>query len=485
MADDLGSDRSSPLNRDAVGFTTLQFSDSSRPFDSWTGPVDRPVWMNVWYPAEGPGTAAIQELTLADYYLASEIYGIAGGEATPETSLRERREILARRHSLSSDEIDQAMSAPFRGVRDAPRRPGKFPAILLFADPHSLAGFAESLAFEGYVVVAPSRVGTHSRNHLRFRPNPSSLDTDIDDLRFVYQQIQALDWMDVDRLGTCAFSSGSLSILLWQMQDLRAEAMVTIEGWEGFEEGAGRLEASTDYRPRANRVPWLQIEKVAEERSSKYAKTERVVRAMPFSDHERLRFPQAEHASFLTETRVISQIRGESEAIAIHDAAISGALEFFNRTLGRKPRRFPSSVHFIRTERPMITAVPTQSEIIRMIEQGQLERARKLVAASPRDPGVAFERSVMRRVASNFTDPEIRLGTYLWIAEVHKTSARAWVDIGNVYADREQPVQQREALLQALFLIPADPGLDDETRVGLTGEIESRIAILESAIRDE
>ena len=467
----------------AVGFAQSDFTDARRAFDSWSGETQRPLRAYFWYPSNDSSPAAGSSMTMADYYLASSDLGFVG-ESVLGDPLQSRRELLGRRHSLTAEEIEEVLDTQFDAVHQAPRSPGTFPLVILFADPHSLASIAESLAGAGYVVVAPSRIGTHSRNPLQFRPNARSLDTDVDDLRFLYQQLQELDWIDSDRLGICAFSSGSLSILLWQMQDLRAKAIVTLEGWEGFEKGVGVLERSIDYRPRSVRVPWLRIDKAAEESNSNYAKTKAVVDAMPFAAYERLRFGLAEHMSFLTETRTIAVVRGNSDGIGLHDAAVAGIMDFFGRSLGGQQTQVPTSSHFVRTVRPQIPPVPTQEELVRMLERGELEKARAAVLASPRDPGVAFERSVMRRVASQVSDPDSKLDAYLWIAEVHPQSARAWIDIGDTHASRGKTLREEEALKRALALLPRDGSLDRDARLGLSIEVEARLKSLADSTTD-
>jgi dienelactone hydrolase len=165
--------------RFAAGSTTLCVVDAARGFDEAGGVVDgqRLIVVEAWYPIDQRATRHHPLVTFADYFAADR-----------ELMLRTERNLLSR-SGFAEDVIvanlaiaEQVFSTPRGSYRDAPlsRRGGPFPVVLYshgtLQQRFTNDALAESLAREGYIVLAPEHTGNDALAPLgRFCPEELAL----------------------------------------------------------------------------------------------------------------------------------------------------------------------------------------------------------------------------------------------------------------------------------------------------------------------
>jgi hypothetical protein len=165
--------------RFAAGSTTLCVVDAARGFDEAGGVVDgqRVILVEAWYPIDQRATRHHPLVTFADYFAGDR-----------ELMLRTERNLLSR-SGFAEDVIaanlviaEQVFSTPRGSYRDAPlsRRGGSFPVILYshgtLQQRFTNDALAESLAREGYIVLAPEHTGNDALAPLgRFCPDELAL----------------------------------------------------------------------------------------------------------------------------------------------------------------------------------------------------------------------------------------------------------------------------------------------------------------------
>ncbi len=421
-------------------------------------------------------------MNMAHYYAAGDDFSFTGESNVPfePQSVVDR---FVNRHKVAPEEAQTILDRPIATRRNATRSPGARPTVILYADPQSLPTYAEALARAGMLVVSPSRLAEFTREPLGFRPNPQSLACDVEDLRFLHASLAELGGDTRQPLGLLAFSSASLSILTWQMRDTRAQAICTIEGWEGFKKGVDELMGSIHFRPRALQGPLLQIEKSKEERNEDYAKTEDFFARAPFVDRTRLRFHDAEHATFLTESWLASASRGDETDVRIHNDAVAAAVHFFRRTLlGDETSEYHTSLAE-HSQRSPLPSMPTEEELARLVERGELARAITATSSWESDAPPPFDRRILRRVVARLDNPNEQREAYEWIARIHYQSSRAWVDLANLHGSEGRQVEQLDAFRRALDLCDRDPSLDDAARTRLAEGLRAEIEVLESDLK--
>ncbi|HUP21240.1 MAG TPA: hypothetical protein VM778_14985 [Gemmatimonadota bacterium] len=395
-----------------VGFTVIEALDSTRafrPLRDFAGRLAaetaRPVQVSIWYPADAPPDAP--RMRAGEFRLLRETevdFGVVLG-AAEEARLRadfiEAAVGFGQERAAAARTWDETTPA----VRDAPHVPGSHPTLLYVgaigvSDPLLPA----YLASHGYVVASFPSNGRMTDGALEFTPNALTLDTRIDDAGFVHALLRRLPYADTRRLAVASFSGGSLAALLWTMRDMQPAAIIAIEGWERYRRGADLVVESVHYDPHRVRVPFLMLERAADEASPDYAKVPDVVDALPYSYVVRVSFRDASHGDFLSHP-----VLGHTP----HHADIYGAsARFIRRFLqgniagddedpDRPPSLLPSEAASLTMRGlPPIGPVPTEEELYRLAETDPAAAAAAYREAIRIVPGATlFREHVLARAA--------------------------------------------------------------------------------------
>ncbi|MEM7354413.1 MAG: hypothetical protein AAF657_26640, partial [Acidobacteriota bacterium] len=482
-----------------VGFRVHDLRDPSRTFETWpdegssfsAAAASRPMRIFEWYPAiDGASgdTANPTRLTWADYVVFEhdDAYLSASPRSADPLPETKREAILARyversarRYEIAEAKVEALLARPTTAAWNRAPRPGQHPVVIARTMPMSIGLLAEHLAARGYVVLAPAHLAPHSWQHLDFVPNPQSLDTDIRDLQFVAARLPELPHVDPDRVAAAAFSSGTLPQLLWQMRDLRLRALVALEGWERFEAGVPVLEASPWYRPTALRVPHLLVEKAAEESNPSYAKSDTVLGAAVYARRERVTFEAASHGSFLSAARWFAGERPDDPSGAIHDCTLGVVTDFFDRHLKGVPpvaekRIECRSAHTVDV-REAAAPRPTEDELARLIERGEIERAAAILFAEGAPPDGLYRRRALRRVAQSLLDDSSKLEASRLISRLFPASAWAWIDVANACEALADEAGRLEAVRRALAALDDDADVSEERRPRLRTALREQL----------
>lgn len=218
----------------AVGYRQTVIRDAARSYPHPLVPdAQRPLLINVWYPAQAQGGAAMQ---VQDYLRVSgagiserdrpfaealerHVLGVFSNEVLGREPQFLDRSLLSRRA--------QILAQPVFARREAGPRAGKFPLVL--AHPGLAAAFADNfllyeyLASHGYLVVSsafPS--GDASDLNIGWEPATSVADLDLI-LRW------ARTHLAVDRVATLGHSYGAQAALIYAMEGRAIDAVVSLD----------------------------------------------------------------------------------------------------------------------------------------------------------------------------------------------------------------------------------------------------------------
>ncbi|HUF11518.1 MAG TPA: hypothetical protein VMN78_00295 [Longimicrobiales bacterium] len=280
---------------------------------------------------------------------------------------------------------------------------------------------------DGFVVASFPSNGRMTEVSLELTPNALTLDTDIDDAGFVHALLRRLAHADTRRLAVMSFSSGSLAALLWAMRDMQASAIVAIEGWERYRRGADIIRESVHYDPHRVRVPFLMIERAADEASPRYAKVPDVVEALPYAHIVRVSFRDASHGDFLSHV----SFGHMPHHVEIYEASARMIRRFLQSALGDGGGA-AQLASLTADENPIfsmavdsgIGPVPTEEELYRLAEtdptaaMAAYREARRLVAGA-----ALFRKDVLTRAAHFAASPEDSAAIMRLVDEAYPDSA--------------------------------------------------------------
>jgi hypothetical protein len=468
-----------------VGFRIIEALDSTRAFrplrdfrGRLAAETARPVQVSVWYPAP-PATTA-PRMSAGQFRLARESDVDFDVRLTPADEDRLRSAFIDAAVDFGADRAAAAgvWDRHTPAVRNATPLPGPHPTVLYF----TAAGVSNPLlpaylASHGFVVASFPSNGRMTDVSLEFTPNALTLDTDIDDAGFVYALLRRLPYADTRRLAVASFSNGSLAALLWQMRDMQASAIVTLEGWERYRRGADIIAGSVHYEPHRVRIPFLMIERAADERSPQYARVPDVVGGLPYAEITRVAFRDAAHADFLSHVafghtpRQPAIYRASAGMIRLFlEAALGGDSAAESAFADLSP---PPDDPFFTVARDAATGpVPTEEELYRLAETDPAGAAAAYRDAAGIVPGNAlFREAVLTRAAIFAPTPVARITIMEIVVAAYSTSTAARFRLAEALADAARPEDAAAAFATALSLVEGDAALEAAER----GEWRDRI----------
>lgn len=468
--------------RFGVGFRTINAYDRTRAFiaardyagNELSGERGRPIQIRLWYPTSGEQSGTMQYAE----YVYMRATAMDFGPLTDVKRSEEERAFAyrkRRRENFSDAEIESILRTPTAAVRDAAPAPGRFPVVLVppQGSLHSWVLY-EYLASHGYVVAIVPSHGRLSRNVPESVSN--AYETAVRDMEFAFGALHDVAEADVTRLGLLAYSSVSLHSILFQSRQLAASAIVAIEGWEGFLQGKRILAERPGYDPAAFRIPYMLIKKAKEEHNPNFVSERDFFDAITFSDRYRVVIAGAEHHDFITLAHIANR---QAEKRPIHDAACHITRLFFDAHLRSDTSGLQSFV-----ETPQVVglpadditiehvvpepALPTQRELVRMLEQGgeRLAEARRIVESAgeatslvPEPLLIDLGYSLMREGA-----PHVAVDVFQIAVQAFPISANAHDSLSDAHEAAGDRASALRVAQRALDLLDADPSLDEARR---------------------
>jgi tetratricopeptide (TPR) repeat protein len=296
-----------------------------------------------------------------------------------------------------------------------------------------------------------------------------------------------MPFVDATRFALIGKNSDGLAAVLFQMRNMSAEAVITIDGWEAKASGA-ELRASPFFDPLRLRVPYLTFQQdnapeqvapgLAMFNTLRYSERRQyVVRdmdhillleygaALPFSNTDRLLAYDFLHTtvrSFLD-----GYVRNDSAALAI---------------LRQTPveRGYPAWLLEQEQLAPASTAMPIAEELESLAMSGDIARVRALHEIAKREnPGQPlFSAQALRIYAFRFwqrNQRETAIELYELIADAYSSSTYAHNNLGNAYRDVGRTADALASYERALALIDADPEIASNEKAESGNVIRQKI----------
>jgi hypothetical protein len=261
------------------------------------------------------------------------------------------------------------------------------------------------------------------------------------------------------------------------MRDMQASAIVTLEGWERYQAGAGIIRASPQYDARRIRVPFLMLERAADEVAPAYARVPVVVDSLRSARLRRTAFRDAAHGDFLSLPLGRSDPEVFQASARMAELFLSGVLLDDDDAAAALDALTPASAGtaFVTNHREGVTAGPTEEELYRLAETDP-DRAARVYRDTRTEGPPPFRRHVLTR-AAQFAATDAQRAIILGIvADAYPESVDARFRLGEALIRDGRTGDGVAALRTALGLISDDPALDPEQRESWRERIEARLA---------
>lgn len=226
------------------------------------GEIARPMQVGIWYPSRSPRSAA--RTSFGDYRLLS-IQADSRRAVSDADRMAARDDIrsfarFALGRELNEAEVTTVFDRRLDAVRDALPAPGRFPVVIAGSDGALSTGaqLFEQLARRGIVVVATPSLRAMAA--LQVTKPAIAIDTRVRDLEYLADRVRSLPFVAADRMVVLGINFDGMAALLYQMKNMSALGVVSIDGWEGKQNGAVMVRQSPYYDPLRIRVPYLVVQ---------------------------------------------------------------------------------------------------------------------------------------------------------------------------------------------------------------------------------
>lgn len=333
-----------------------------------------PVQISIWYPArardDGPSMRYGDYRDLAEHRVDLAPVRAGDRNASIQSVLNAARFGLGR--AWSRVRAESLLAEPMRAVRDAAPAEGRYPVVLGgLGVPGSAALLGEYLASHGYIVVsAPSLPATAG---LQVTNRPAALEIQTRNLEFLRGFVRELPFADGRRLHVIGVNFDGMAAVNYQLRNMDALTVVSLDGWESKTLGVGVLLASPWFDVRRLRVPYLAFTQADQGRENlRPAPT--LLDTLRYAERALYQVEGLHHLHFVDDRVALALDRvaergAHGDAFAVVRAWLDGDTE-----------AAPAQRHLMVAERRRAApAVPTAAEFEDLVMAGDPGRLRSMV----------------------------------------------------------------------------------------------------------
>jgi dienelactone hydrolase len=384
---------------------------------------------------------------------------------------------------ITDSQATSVFSRRLAAIRDAAPTPERHPVVIAGVDGGvaNQAPLFESLAQRGYVVIANASLPSLASVQVT---NPAAaIDTRIRDLEYLTAHARKYPFVDADRLAVLGINFDGMAALVYQMKNMRADAVISIDGWEGKRGSVETVRASPFYEPRRMRVPYFLVLQNEPNPPPGLAHDLSIFDALKYGAGEHVVARGLTHAYLVGAGAIFTD--APSERRTAHELLMRRIASFLDASLKRSSLARVSendpSIWVVDRRHNALKAVPDAEEVERvaMADRGA-ERLRDIFRDARREnPEVSlFSRTALNLFAfrmsrANRTPESL---TFLELAtEAFPRSALAQNDLGNGYLQTGDTTRAVQAFERSVALLPSDSSMSDADRTQSQSTIAQKI----------
>jgi hypothetical protein len=478
----------------AVGFRLAGEYDRSRrvapPADFEgrpnAGALPMAMQVAIWYPAAAPSAAKRMQ------YGTFAALGTKRTDLTPVTPTERAAAIANMRafagfafgRQIPEDVFRSVDTTSTVSVLDAAPASGRFPVVLAATDGSIAAATVlfEYLASHGIVVMAtPSQMSYAS---VQVSRPGTVVEARVRDLEYLLDRAHRLPFVDTTRIAVLGVNFDGMAALAFQMKNMAARAVVSLDGWEGKQNSIGTMKSSMHYDPRRLRVPWLVVEQDEQLPPGPLTLDRTIFDEMRYSHRQWLVLNGMSHAYLIGNPLAYPDVPADKRAA--YELLARSTQRFLSAALADQSRALATAVtastsasvkEIVRREAS--PAVPDAAEFERLI---MVDRAADKVSAILREGRrtdssfVLFPEGTMALYAFRFSRTNDRAFANRLLELNVEAFPRSWgaADaLGNGYRDASDTTRAIASYRRALDLLGSSP---ESTRA--RQELEQKLAAL-------
>lgn len=332
--------------RHAVGFRLAGGFDRSRRVapprnfegKQSSGPTSLAMQVGIWYPASiSPSARPMQYGMLAA--IATKRNNIAPvTQADRSTSIGNMRAFagFAFGREIPEPAIRALDTLSTASVLDAPAALGRYPVVLAATD-GSIASASllfEYLASHGMVVMVVASPMSYATQQVARAG--LVVEARVRDYEYLLDRAYELPFVDTTRIALFGGNFDAMAALAFQMKNMAARAVVSLDGWEGKQNSVATVRSSLHYDPRRLRVPYLTIQQDEVSPQGGLVLTRAVFDSLLYSDRQWLVFDRMTHAYLIGNPLVYPDVPADKRRA--YELLVRSVERFLTSALGEPSR---------------------------------------------------------------------------------------------------------------------------------------------------
>jgi uncharacterized pyridoxamine 5'-phosphate oxidase family protein len=254
----------------SVGFKVINHWDKSRnrfPKYEESGELNKarffPIQISIWYPSVEPWDT-VKAIPFAEYYYLTE----QKNDFNPPSHERREKSMdiffnfatLGAGLELTKKQLLDIGKTATSAMQNADAENNKFPVIITGHDGGvwKVTTLSEFLASHGYVVIS---TGPLSQTFSMLSENPQvAIQRRIRTFELVKEMTAQFNFIDDSKIGILGLNADGMPAMLYQMKNGEADALVSIDGWEGKNNGYGNVSSSPYFDTENFQIPYLEFQ---------------------------------------------------------------------------------------------------------------------------------------------------------------------------------------------------------------------------------
>lgn len=443
-----------------------------------------PLQIAVWYPAQNDNNAP--KLLFEEYaYLTKQVNYY---KPLSEKDKQEAREIIrgpakfGANIDLSDADIQAIAKTPTAAVKDVPPQTGNFPLIICAyqGGPSFNNILCEYLASLGYVVIATSsisKVGSWQATKPQL-----AIQESINNLEYLLNFAQELPFVNPKQLGVIGTNFEGMPALLFQMKNMQADAIVSVDGWEGKKGSVNTMLESIHFDVNKMRVPYFSIMQDELNPPPYLTLSQTLYDTLSYSQSYYYVLKEMNHSYLIANLGMIPTLSPEkSSAYAFLYTSIG---HFLDASIKKSPvsARFMQQTavengflkEMIKTEikKNALPAVPTPDEFETLVMSGDIEKATRIFKEAKKlNPNVnMFDYQTINLFAFRFNQQkrfDKTLAIWQLGAEAYPESVSVMENLGDTYHNLNNVSMAKQSYEKALHLLESNQAWNDNDKIAM------------------
>jgi hypothetical protein len=217
-------------------------------------------------------------------------------------------------------------------VLDASAALGRYPVVLAATD-GSIASASllfEYLASHGMVVMVVASPMSYATQQVARAG--LVVEARVRDYEYLLDRAYELPFVDTTRIALFGGNFDAMAALAFQMKNMAARAVVSLDGWEGKQNSVATVRSSLHYNPRRLRVPYLTIQQDEVNSQGGLVLTRAVFDSLLYSDRQWLVFDRMTHAYLIGNPLVYPDIPADKRRA--YELLVRSVERFLTSALG-------------------------------------------------------------------------------------------------------------------------------------------------------